>query len=234
MSLKQKVNNIFGSLSNLTPRSISRISPLKIGFVASFLLHSSLFAFLVVDFKRVHKEPSMSSQAMSLSLENISGEAIDSRKMKRHHKKHRHHHRKPPREAILPAEQFEKQEFIEQEIAENSEDSDVDSTMAASANVGDKVEILGSGDALYASILDIINKNRKYPKMAIIKRLQDRIQVEFVLLTSGEVVGIRLINGRHRILNDDAIATIKRSAGEFPKPERSKKVRVNVVYDLGI
>ena len=233
MSLKQKVNNIFGSLSNLAPRGFSRISPLKIGFVASFLLHSSLFAFLVVDFRRVHKEPSMPSQAMSLSLENISGEAIDSRKMKRHHKRH-HHHRKPPREAILPAEKFEKQEFMEQEIAENSDDSEIDSTMASSANVGEKVEILGSGDALYASILDIINKNRNYPKMARIKRLQDRIQVEFVLLTSGEVVGIRVLHGRHRILNDDAIAVIKRSAGQFPKMERSKKIRLMLKYDLDL
>lgn len=235
MSSKQRVNNIFGSLSNLAPREFSHISPLKIGFVASFVLHSSLFAFLVVDFRRVHKEPSMPSQAMSLSLENISGEAVDSRKMKRHHKKHRHHHRKPPREANLPAEKFEKQEFMEQEIAENSEDSELDSTMASSANVGEKIEILGSGDALYASILDIINKNRgNYPKMARIKRLQDRIQVEFVLLTSGEVVGIRVLHGRHRILNDDAIAVIKRSAGQFPKMERSKKIRLMLKYDLDL
>ena len=230
MSSKQRVNNIFGSLSNLTPRGFSRISPLKIGFVASFMLHSSLFAFLVVDFRRVHKEPSMPSQAMSLSLENISGEAVDSRKMKRHHKKHHHH--KPPREANLPAETPLPE--VADEV-ENSEDSEIDSTMASSANVGEKIEILGSGDALYASILDIINKNRgNYPKMARIKRLQDRIQVEFVLLSSGEVVGIRVLHGRHRILNDDAIAVIKRSAGEFPKMERSKKIRLMLKYELDL
>ena len=213
MSLKHKLNSI---------------SPLKIGFVASFALHSSLFAFLVVDFKRVEHIKSMPSQALSLSLENISGEAIDSQKAKKMHKKHRHHHRKP-KESLYHAKKQMQEEM--QEIAE-SVDSDLDSTMGASANLGAKVEILGSGDALYATILDIINKNRHYPKIARARKLQDKIQVEFILLTSGEVMGIRIISGRHSVLNDDAIDTIRRSAGQFPKPKRSKKVRVNVVYDL--
>lgn len=208
---------------------LSSISPLKIGFVASFALHSSLFAFLVVDFKRVENIKSMPSQALSLSLENISGEAIDSRKMKKIHKKHRHHHHRAHKKSFIPAEKQMLDEM--QEVAESNE-SDLDSTMGASANLGEKVEILGNNDALYATILDIINKNRHYPKIARARKLQDKIQVEFILLTSGEVMGIRVIAGRHSVLNDDAIGTIRRSAGQFPKPKRSKKVRVSVVYDL--
>lgn len=227
MSLKQRVNN-FGSLSHIAPRSISRISPLKIGFVASFVLHSSLFAFLVIDFERKTTIDSMRSQALNIGLENISGKAVDSRKMKRHHKKH---HRKPPRESIIPAEK-PMPEVVEE--AENSVESDLDSTLGVSTNLGDRVEILGNNDALYATILDIINKNRNYPKIARIQRLQDRIQVEFVLLSSGEVIGIRIVRGRHRILNDDAIETIRRSVAEFPKMERSKKIRLMLKYDLTI
>ena len=227
MSLKQRINN-FGSLSHIAPRSISRISPLKIGFVASFVLHSSLFAFLVIDFERKISIDSMHSQALNIGLENISGKAVDSRKMKRQHKKH---HRKPPRESIIPAEK-PMPEVVEE--AENSVESDLDSTLGVSANLGDRVEILGNNDALYATILDIINKNRNYPKIARIQRLQDRIQVEFVLLSSGEVMGIRIVRGRHRILNDDAIETIRRSVAEFPKMERSKKIRLMLKYDLTI
>lgn len=227
MSLKQRINN-FGSLSHIAPRGISRISPLKIGFVASFVLHSSLFAFLVIDFERKTNIDSMHSQALNIGLENISGKAVDSRKMKRHHKKH---HRKPPRESIIPAEK-PMPEVVEE--AENSVESDLDSTLGVSTNLGDRVEILGNNDALYATILDIINKNRNYPKMARIQRLQDRIQVEFVLLSSGEVIGIRIVRGRHRILNDDAIETIRRSVAEFPKMERSKKIRLMLKYDLTI
>lgn len=211
---------------------LSSISPLKIGFVASFALHSSLFAFLVVDFKRVENIKSMPSQALSLSLENISGEAFDSRKTKKIHKIHKKHHHKAHKKSFI----HDKKQMAEesQEVAENVESakSDLDSTMGTSANLGEKVEILGNNNALYATILDIINKNRHYPKIARARKLQDKIQVEFILLTSGEVVGIRIIAGRHSILNDDAIATIKRSIGQFPKPKRSQKVRVNVVYDL--
>lgn len=227
MSLKQKVNN-FGSLSHIAPRGISRISPLKIGFVASFVLHSSLFAFLFIDFERKTTIDSMRSQALNIGLENISGKTVDSRKMKRQHKKH---HRKPPRESIIPAEK-PMPEVVEE--AENSVESDLDSTLGVSTNLGDRVEILGNNDALYATILDIINKNRNYPKIARIQRLQDRIQVEFVLLSSGEVIGIRIVRGRHRILNDDAIETIRRSVAEFPKMERSKKIRLMLKYDLTI
>lgn len=227
MSLKQRVNN-FGSLSHIAPRGISRISPLKIGFVASFVLHSSLFAFLVIDFERKTNIDSMRSQALNIGLENISGKAVDSRKMKRHHKKN---HRKPPRESIIPAEK-PMPEVVEE--AENSVESDLDSTLGVSANLGDRVEILGNNDALYATILDIINKNRNYPKIARIQRLQDRIQVEFVLLSSGEVIRIRIVRGKHRILNDDAIETIRRSVAEFPKMERSKKIRLMLKYDLTI
>ena len=227
MSLKQRINN-FGSLSHIAPRGISRISPLKIGFVASFVLHSSLFAFLVIDFERKTNIDSMRSQSLNIGLENISGKAVDSRKMKRQHKKH---HRKPPRESIIPAEK-PMPEVVEE--AENSVEGDLDSTLGVSANLGDRVEILGNNDALYATILDIINKNRNYPKMARIQRLQDRIQVEFVLLSSGEVMGIRIVRWRHRILNDDAIETIRRSVAEFPKMERSKKIRLMLKYDLTI
>lgn len=170
----------------------------------------------------------MHSQALNIGLENISGKAVDSRKMKRQHKKH---HRKLPRESIIPAEK-PMPEVVEE--AENSVEGDLDSTLGVSANLGDRVEILGNNDALYATILDIINKNRNYPKMARIQRLQDRIQVEFVLLSSGEVMGIRIVRGRHRILNDDAIETIRRSVAEFPKMERSKKIRLTLKYDLTI
>ncbi len=216
-------------MSYIAPRGISRISPLKIGFVASFVLHSSLFAFLFIDFERKISIDSMRSQALNIGLENISGKAVDSRKIKRHHKK-KHHH-KPPRESIIPAEK-PMPEVVEE--AENSVEGDLDSTLGVSANLGDRVEILGNNDALYATILDIINKNRNYPKMARIQRLQDRIQVEFVLLSSGEVMGIRIVRGRHRILNDDAIETIRRSVAEFPKMERSKKIRLMLKYDLTI
>ena len=215
-------------MSHIAPRGISRISPLKIGFVASFVLHSSLFAFLVIDFERKTNIDSMRSQALNIGLENISGKAVDSRKMKRHHKKN---HRKPPRESIIPAEK-PMPEVVEE--AENSVESDLDSTLGVSANLGDRVEILGNNDALYATILDIINKNRNYPKIARIQRLQDRIQVEFVLLSSGEVIRIRIVRGKHRILNDDAIETIRRSVAEFPKMERSKKIRLMLKYDLTI
>ena len=215
-------------MSHIAPRGISRISPLKIGFVASFVLHSSLFAFLFIDFERKTTIDSMRSQALNIGLENISGKTVDSRKMKRQHKKH---HRKPPRESIIPAEK-PMPEVVEE--AENSVESDLDSTLGVSTNLGDRVEILGNNDALYATILDIINKNRNYPKIARIQRLQDRIQVEFVLLSSGEVIGIRIVRGRHRILNDDAIETIRRSVAEFPKMERSKKIRLMLKYDLTI
>lgn len=223
MSLKHKLNSI---------------SPLKIGFVASFALHSSLFAFLVVDFKRVENIKSMPSQALSLSLEHISGANMDSQKIQKKPKKPKLSAKTPipPQKSAEPVkssdDSIKNADNEADSMLQSSSDSNIDSTLGTSANVGEQTEILSNGDALYATIMDIINKNRHYPKMAIRQKLTDRIQVEFILLANGEVVGIRIVDGRHRILNNDAIDTIKRSATQFPKMERSKKVRVIVAYDL--
>ncbi|MGX3010906.1 TonB family protein [Helicobacter sp. 23-1044] len=221
---------------------INKFSPLQIGFIASFILHSALFASLL-DFKRLTRENSMQSKSLNIAIANIAGQNLDSQQAKKSpqknykkHKKHKHKHKKHKvlqKEMPFAPSQTPPQEQKIQEIAESSEDSAVDSSAGASVNQGEIIEILGSGDALHASILDIINKNRgNYPKMARMQGLQDKIRVEFILLTSGDVREIRIISGRHRILNNDAISVIKRSAGQLPKPERNKRVSVVLAYDL--
>lgn len=225
---------------------INKFSPLQIGFIASFVLHSALFAF-ALDFNSV-SEKSMKSQAINISLTNIAGQNINAQKSHKTHKKK--HHKKRKANKVVKKESPTKQEPQKEQIAESTpktitdsavdsaSDTDfaadyaVDSTLGASANAGEKVEILGTDDALYASILDIINSNRIYPKIAIIRKLQDNIKVEFILHKSGEVQALRVISGKHRILNDNALDTIMRASKSFPKIEKSKMIRIVISYDL--
>lgn len=229
----------------LSKLKINKFSPLQIGFIASFALHSALFAF-ALDFNNSAPEKSMKSQSISISLANIAGQNIHAQKS---HKKHKKKLEKKPQKKREVRESTKKQEQIAESSTNFTEstldsavdsandedlaqDSTIDSTLGASANAGESVEILGSDDALYASILDIINSNRIYPRIAIIRRLQDNIKVEFILDKSGEVQALRVLDGKHRILNDNALDTIMRASKSFPKPERSKKIRMIIAYDL--
>lgn len=224
---------------------INKFSPLQIGFIISFVLHSALFA-LALDLNSV-SEKSMKSQSINISLANIAGQNINAQKS---HKAHKKHHKKRKANKIVKKEAPIKEQPKQEQIAESNldsaldsandtdftadsaQDSMLDSTLGASANAGEKVEILGTDDALYATILDIINNARIYPKIAIIRKLQDDIKVEFILHKSGEVQAIRVISGKHRILNDNALDTIARASKKFPKPERSKMIRMTISYDL--
>lgn len=226
-------------MKNLSSKpKASKLTPLKIGFISSFVFHSVLFAILIIDFTNDKQAESMRSQAINIKLANISGSNIDSRQLIKQHKKHnhkKHHHHKPRQltEAI-PIMEHSQEIFEESENSEDLQnaDSTIDSTLGASVNLGDKIEILGNDDALYATILDIINSNRNYPRMAIIRKLKDRIQVEFILHKNGEVQAIKVLKGKHQILNDNAVDTIHRVSDRFPKPERSKMIRLTLVYDL--
>lgn len=224
---------------------INKFSPLQIGFIISFVLHSALFAF-ALDFNNT-SEKSMKSQSININLTNIAGQNIHAQKS---HKAHKKHHKKRKANKVVKKESPTKQEPQKEQIAESTPktiadsaldsasdtdfaaDSALDSTLGASANAGEKVEILGTDDALYASILDIINSNRIYPKIAIIRKLQDNIKVEFILHKSGEVQALRVISGKHRILNDNALDTIMRASKKFPKLEKSKMIRIVISYDL--
>lgn len=229
---------------------INKFSPLQIGFIISFVLHSALFAF-ALDFNNT-SEKSMKSQSINISLTNIAGQNINAQKSHKAHKKK--HHKKRKANKVVKKESPTKEQPKQEQIAESTPktiadsavdsannsasdtdfaaDSALDSTLGASANAGEKVEILGTDDALYASILDIINSNRIYPKIAIIRKLQDNIKVEFILHKSGEVQALRVISGKHRILNDNALDTIMRASKSFPKIEKSKMIRIVISYDL--
>lgn len=222
---------------------INKFSPLQIGFIISFVLHSALFA-LALDFSNSPLEKSMKSKSINISLANIAGQNIHAQKSHKAHKKKHHKKRKVNKvtKKEMPIKEQPKQEQIAESRLDSTldsandtdfrADSALDSTLGASANAGEKVEILGTDDALYATILDIINSNRIYPKIAIIRKLQDNIKVEFILHKSGEVQALRVISGKHRILNDNALDTITRASKKFPKPEKSKMIRMTISYDL--
>ena len=251
----------------LSKLKINKFTPLQMGFIASFVLHSALFA-MMIDFN-APSQKSMKSQAINISLANIAGEHIQAQKLqnppKKKHKNKKHKKAKIADSAPKIAESTPKPADSTADSAKNTEadsavdstknteadsaidsaidsamdstknmeaDSAVDSAIGASVNAGEKIEILGADDALYATILDIINNKRIYPKIAIVRKLKDNIQLEFILRENGDVQGLRVLSGRHRILNDNALDTIKRASAHFPKPGRSKRVRIMMTYDL--
>lgn len=233
--------------SPFKPKSKARFSPQTIGFIASFALHVGLFAVLMFDFSHKNRIESMRSQAFSIGLVNIAGEAMDARQAAPKPKIHKKHHKKPhkkPKKITPYTEQIEEEiaPQIDIPLTENAKDieSDAmgegdaphDSTLAQSANLGDRIEILGHDNSMYLTILDIINSHRIYPRMAIVRKIRGDIEVEFILLKSGGVEDIKITSGAHRILNDNAIETIEKTSPKYPKPDRNMRVKLVLSYNL--
>ncbi|RDU65592.1 energy transducer TonB [Helicobacter sp. MIT 14-3879] len=217
----------------------NKISPLKIGFIISFVLHSSLFAFLFINIKD-EKITSMQSKAISISLNNINGTQISATKSKPEKKHRKKKKTKKEIEKIVDENPIndtfqdieEENSKISDKVLPNETNSNINSTLASSSNLSDTIEILGNDNSLYKTILDIINSNRVYPRMAIVRQLKGNIKLEFILLSNGEVRDIKIIEGSHKFLNEDAMKTIKQTYKEYPKPNKDVKVKLTLSYNL--
>ncbi|WP_164969116.1 energy transducer TonB [Candidatus Marinarcus aquaticus] len=80
-------------------------------------------------------------------------------------------------------------------------------------------------------IVMLIQKNIKYPKRARALKIQGKVIIEFVLLTSGEVRSIKAISG-HRMLIKSSVLAIENASTAFPKVKEQLTLRVPIEYTL--
>lgn len=80
-------------------------------------------------------------------------------------------------------------------------------------------------------IVMLIQKNIKYPKRARALKIQGKVVIEFVLLTSGEVRSIKAVSG-HRMLIKSSVLAIENASTAFPKVKEQLTLRVPIEYTL--
>lgn len=223
------------------------MSPLKIGFIVSFVLHSLLITlFVTMDTtKQISKE---NNYTIAINLSNLTNTNQTGTQTIKQHKKERKE--KQPKEIVkkeipldnkivenkdfedIPKEEVETAESN----AESSTESDIESNDfndSQDADVGGGgIQMLDKNSELFAIIKNIIDKNNQYPRMAHKRGIEGSIIAEFILFKNGEISEIKILNKAHNILNQGAINAIKRSYKEFPSMNNNVKIKVTISYNL--
>lgn len=225
------------------------MSPLKIGFIVSFVLHSLLIAMFVTmgTTKQISKE---NNYTIAINLSNLTNTNQTGTQTIKQHKKERKEKKKQAKEIVkkeIPldnkiAENKDFKDIPKEEVkttesnAESSTESDIESNDFndyQDADVGGGgIQMLDKNSELFAIIKNIIDKNNQYPKMAHRRGIEGSIIAEFILFKNGEISEIKILNEAHNILNQGAINAIKRSYKEFPSMKNNVKIKVTISYNL--
>lgn len=223
------------------------MSPLKIGFIVSFVLHSLLIAmFVTMDTtKQISKE---NNYTIAINLSNLTNTNQTGTQPIKQHKKQRKEKKKHPKEIVkkeIPldnkiAENKDFEDTIPKEEVVETTESSTESNMESNdfndsqdADVGGGgIQMLDKNSELFAIIKNIIDKNNQYPRMAHKRGIEGSIIAEFILFKNGEISEIKILNKAHNILNQGAINAIKRSYKEFPSMNNNVKIKVTISYNL--
>ena len=74
--------------------------------------------------------------------------------------------------------------------------------------------------------------NLRYPKKAIKKKIEGTVFLSFVVDTTGKVVDVKIIQGVHSSIDNEAIRVVK--SLERWIPARQKGIKVKASYSLPI
>ena len=90
-----------------------------------------------------------------------------------------------------------------------------------------------AGEENYLSkVLAQIEKAKKYPGQARQKGIEGKVEVEFNILTNGQVKDVKLVKSSSKnLLDQAALKTIMR-ASPFPKTDSAIRVRLPIIYEL--
>ena len=85
----------------------------------------------------------------------------------------------------------------------------------------------------FAYIKEMIEKEFVYPRIARRRGLEGKVIVSFVICEDGTVHGINIVESSgHKILDNNAIACVKRAA-PFPPPPARAELVFPITYKLG-
>lgn len=197
-----------------------RLSPLKIGFIISLIVHLCLLWF----FLRSDNKFDLSNSSISQISFNLSKVDINTNlKKEKIHKK---------KKISKKNKHLKKQSAFKEKLENNVLDNKKNSYDVGDVSVDDAIHTIANSDNIYRTIKGIINKNLPYPRMARIRNIQGNVIVEFILFKNGNVDNIRILQGAHSILDNNTINTIKEASREFPKPDKNIKLKIEIKYEL--
>lgn len=121
------------------------------------------------------------------------------------------------------AEDTTKQE-AQKEVAQESISAQSTATDALEVNMARENELKAKRDQFLTALVEQINKNKSYPNIARRRAVQGEVQVQFEILSNGNVRDVEIISGR-KVFKRSALSAIEESFPmdvdtelfEFPK-----------------
>lgn len=86
----------------------------------------------------------------------------------------------------------------------------------------------------FATISETINKNKSYPRRAVLRNLQDNIKVEFTISQKGELISCNILEGK-KIFHNSAQKAIEKSFPLTPPKgilNSDTKLKLTLAYKL--
>lgn len=74
------------------------------------------------------------------------------------------------------------------------------------------------------ALMNYLIENVVYPKQAIDSLLEDRVYISFCVRVTGQLTDIKIVKGKHKVLNDEALRVISSMPNWEPAKSRGKNV----------
>lgn len=138
--------------------------------------------------------------------------------------------KKPPEKKAKKVEPVKEEKVVEkpQEVVEEKV---VQKATSTDQNKITKDEIRAKKNLFYSQIKERINKNKVYPKTAQRRGIQGDVTVRFLINSNGELVDIRIVNGK-KVFKESALSAIKNSFPiKVPSELKEKKFELELVIE---
>lgn len=205
------------------------LTPSKIGFLVSLLLHMC-FVYLIVE-KFHHTQIAQNGvHSITLALATIQTPSMHEAEPKPTHKPHKKQKKQPkpmPQKAHNPAPQ---------EVVEQTSES-MRAKEANEQNFGDVVQRTAKNDGEYNEIYDkiqsAITQKQEHPFMLRKRGIEGEVTVEFDVYTDGRVDNISVIRpSQYEAFNEASVKAVRDASKNFPRLQHNQGFTVVLKYNL--
>ena len=206
------------------------LTPSKIGFFASLLLHV-LFVYLILEKLQPTQVAQNSIDTITLALATIQTPSQQDTQPKPTPKPRKIQKKQQPKPLAQKAHNP-----VPQEVVEQTSES-INAKQANEQNSGDAVQRTaknnGEYNELYDKIQSAITQKQEHPFMLRKRGIEGRVTVEFDVYTDGKVDNINVVQpSQYEAFNKNSIKAIKDASKNFPRLQHNQKFVVVLEYNL--
>ena len=206
------------------------LTPNKVGFLASLLLHMLCAYLLIAKFQPVQVAEN-GINTITLALATIQTPSVQDTPQPKPTPKPKKIHKKQPKPIPKKAHNP-----VPQEIVEQTSES-MRAAQADEQNFGDVVQRTAKNDgeynALYDKIQNAIAQKQEHPFMLRKRGIEGEVTVEFDVFTDGRVDNISVVHpSQYEAFNEASIKAIKDASKNFPKLEHNQGFTMVLRFNL--